>query len=575
MKKLKIAAAVVLALLAAATGLLIFNKCGQNGDTPSETSPAMSGDESRYPPDTLSPEDGSDTADGTGAPDVTSGTENPGPGTSAYETSSPETSAPETSEPETSAPETSAPETSAPETSEPETSAPETSAPETSAPETSEPAVTEAPEETTAETSAETETQHIHSFSSDWKSDGAAHWRVCDCGAKSDPEPHLFGEWKVTSAATCTSDGEKTRGCQVCGYIEKATAEKTGHTPVTDEAVAPACTEPGLTEGSHCSVCGAVIIPQQTVEALGHSFENNVCTRCGFVGEVAEDQVYVIGEDTGKRGEFEKHFILSDGSMIAVTYAESVHLRGENGEWTDADNTLTRVGDGYVNASGGMIFPAASGDSDFISLSGGGSSLLWQLGAGDADGNLLKKAGSQGTVLNHEAKEGPISVTAPEAFDLPELRSEVRYGSGDTSGLSEHYSTGANKIEGELIIGESEKGNVSSFTVAVRGNGLEPMLNTDRSVSFWDADGNELFSVKAPCLRDSAQNCTAVFDIEIETTGDGYLIIFTPGSGWLSSGQRVDPVSFSMAIVNADYHSNVADTYVREWSYADNSRDQL
>ncbi|MBQ7654310.1 MAG: hypothetical protein IJS17_04485, partial [Clostridia bacterium] len=44
------------------------------------------------------------------------------------------------------------------------------------------------------------------------------------------------------------------------------------HTPVTDSAVAPTCTETGLTEGSHCSVCGEVLTAQETVEALGHSW---------------------------------------------------------------------------------------------------------------------------------------------------------------------------------------------------------------------------------------------------------------------------------------------------------------
>ena len=46
---------------------------------------------------------------------------------------------------------------------------------------------------------------------------------------------------------------------------------KDGHTPVTDAAVAPTCTEPGLTEGSHCSVCNAVITAQEAVPAKAHT----------------------------------------------------------------------------------------------------------------------------------------------------------------------------------------------------------------------------------------------------------------------------------------------------------------
>lgn len=44
-------------------------------------------------------------------------------------------------------------------------------------------------------------------------------------------------------------------------------------------------------------------------------------------GETANtsDEVYIIDEDVTKRGEFEKHFLCSDGTYRAVTYAEPVH----------------------------------------------------------------------------------------------------------------------------------------------------------------------------------------------------------------------------------------------------------
>ncbi len=49
---------------------------------------------------------------------------------------------------------------------------------------------------------------------------------------------------------------------------------KDGHTPAKLEAVAPTCTENGLTEGSYCSVCQAVITAQKTVPATGHDKSN-------------------------------------------------------------------------------------------------------------------------------------------------------------------------------------------------------------------------------------------------------------------------------------------------------------
>ncbi|MBQ7956895.1 MAG: hypothetical protein IJ279_02565 [Clostridia bacterium] len=62
--------------------------------------------------------------------------------------------------------------------------------------------------------------------------------------------------------------------CTVCGEEltrETTTVDALGHTPATDAAVAPDCVNTGLTEGSHCEVCGEVLVAQEIVEALGHT----------------------------------------------------------------------------------------------------------------------------------------------------------------------------------------------------------------------------------------------------------------------------------------------------------------
>ncbi len=60
------------------------------------------------------------------------------------------------------------------------------------------------------------------------------------------------------------------------------------HKPVTDDAVAATCTLAGLTEGSHCSECGEVIVAQQPTEALGHDMTHVEATAatCAEAGNI-------------------------------------------------------------------------------------------------------------------------------------------------------------------------------------------------------------------------------------------------------------------------------------------------
>lgn len=97
--------------------------------------------------------------------------------------------------------------------------------------------------------------------------------------------PHVAAaELKDAKEATCTEVGYTgDKVCKWCGTVMEKGKEipMKEHTPEEVAAVAATCTETGLTAGSKCSVCGTVLSGCEKVDALGHKYENGVCTVCG------------------------------------------------------------------------------------------------------------------------------------------------------------------------------------------------------------------------------------------------------------------------------------------------------
>lgn len=141
----------------------------------------------------------------------------------------------------------------------------------------------------------------------EWKHDETNHWQECsvchdiidkaehtyashkcedtatctkaECGYVKPAGQHNWDEGKVTTPATCTTDGVKTYTCKVCQEKKTEPIKAPGHSLTKVEAVAATCTEGGNNEYYTCSVCKKVFkadkttettVADETLAALGH-----------------------------------------------------------------------------------------------------------------------------------------------------------------------------------------------------------------------------------------------------------------------------------------------------------------
>ena len=127
---------------------------------------------------------------------------------------------------------------------------------------------------------------------------------VCHATLETQALPVKSHEYtRIVTEPTCTAEGYTTYVCSVCenSYVDER-VNSLGHKSVTDKAVAATCTKSGKTEGSHCSVCGEVLVAQKTVKPLGHKFkttttkatasrDGKVVTSCTVCGKVTKSSV--------------------------------------------------------------------------------------------------------------------------------------------------------------------------------------------------------------------------------------------------------------------------------------------
>ncbi len=126
------------------------------------------------------------------------------------------------------------------------------------------------------------------------------------CEQKCADGEHSWGEWTVTTEATCGAAGSRSHTCAKCGETQSEEIPATGvHTFAEEGQEAPLCTTVDFEQGLTCKVCGKTVVGDELMPSLSHSKQilyykaatcteagnerGHSCKKCGYVIDGGEE----------------------------------------------------------------------------------------------------------------------------------------------------------------------------------------------------------------------------------------------------------------------------------------------
>ena len=274
-----------------------------------------------------------------------------------------------------------------------------------------------------------------------------------------------------------------------------------------------------------------------------------------------EKQPEIVSELTEMRDEYEKHFLMSDGTVAAAVYAESVHYRSD-GEWKEIDNSLIDGGE-TLHTSGESGFYASFRKDAYtgalVGISYEDVKLSWTVQVVGKNGIVI------GLSKDTEAAQVRASDPGAEAYAAKNVTSAVKYSKAfDTAGsIDLRYTVSQHKVEEDIILNRFSDFSAIRF-VYYCGDDLTGILKDDNRISFVDGNGEIKFNIAAPYMYDSRGETTNSFKIGIKNEGGICTVTVYPDSEWLASPDRAYPVVIDPSVTTSQYASNYYDTYVHE-----------
>ena len=320
----------------------------------------------------------------------------------------------------------------------------------------------------------------------------------------------------------------------------------------------------------------ALLLQMLPLQTLATNYRVGLSEKIDLPNISATDKVTVAIQDEvpAKRTAFSKEYKADGGQNMVAVYPVAVHYETPTG-WEEIDNTLKLTEGSYINTAGiwQVALPQQLTKDNRISISKDGYTLQFgmsgELRLDDSVAVMSADAEPATRVEPMQASQAQVSPKKLLAADTPTymaILSQKNHSRLTYAEVYENtnviYDLQGNKVK-ESIVMEAYDSDLVGYRYILEVGTLNPVLNEDGSIDFYDADNKNIVMVmEAPFLLDA--NAEQSNDVRVTLTGKGgtYYLTYTLPRQWLAQEERAWPVILDPAVVPSVRYYNIQDKTV-------------
>lgn len=270
-------------------------------------------------------------------------------------------------------------------------------------------------------------------------------------------------------------------------------------------------------------------------------------TNSAAATSILEDTATPLLEITERREESVKHYMMADGSFMAVQYGERVHYKeSEGASWKDIDNTLELTSSTTARSGAMRYSPKASPVKvSFAQSSGTDDTAIYTIGEHTISWSYTNSSAStvrtvQAEPITEDSAEVIASNEPLSEFSLENSSDGIVYNNIYNSVAIEYIVTNQGLKE-NIVLSSSAASN--TYVIAYNIGKLSATQVNDKTIALLDGD-KEIAEISAPYMIDSNGEYCYDLTLSLEETKDEVIIVrLTASQQWLRDKDRAYPVT--------------------------------